>query len=329
MKALRWLSPLIALTVLGFFLGIEGVLAVCFGWIPFLIRVIPQWTTDGPTLVVGVVAFVLFAGLVHRLGRASPRWTVRMTVGIVAGLFILFAAGIAVVGMAHQIAWMASSPEPMKSETLKNNVNHSESNLLSIKMGVMSYHDTMGHFPAGGTFTPDGRMLQSWETQLLPFIGYQISQIDMTLSWNHPRNQQYFKGPLRTFINPGFRSPQLEDSEGYGLSHYAANFRVMGANTKMTSKQITDGTSNTILIGEVNSEFQPWGHPVNWRDPGVGLNRAGQSFGGPPRTNRTLFMMADGTIRSFSNRIDPSILRALSTPNGGETLPGEDELNRD
>jgi len=36
---------------------------------------------------------------------------------------------------------------------------------------------------------------------------------------------------------------------------------------------IKDGAANTILLGEVNADFSPWGRPNNVRDPAAGVNR--------------------------------------------------------
>jgi prepilin-type processing-associated H-X9-DG protein len=74
------------------------------------------------------------------------------------------------------------------------------------------------------------------------------------------------------------------------------------------------GASNTILVGEVNAGFKPWGHPINWRDPAAGLNGDANTFGGPAKNNGTTFLMADGSVRFIGNGVDPEVLRAMSDP---------------
>jgi prepilin-type processing-associated H-X9-DG protein len=86
----------------------------------------------------------------------------------------------------------------------------------------------------------------------------------------------------------------------------------------MTFASITDGPANTILAGEINSNFTPWGHPVNWRDPAKGLNQVPDGFGGPPSRNGVTFLMADGSVRFLHNRTSPEVLKALSTPAAGD-----------
>jgi hypothetical protein len=85
-------------------------------------------------------------------------------------------------------------------------------------------------------------------------------------------------------------------------------------------KEFTDGTANTLLVGEVNANFRPWGDPANVRDPARGINRSAYGFGGPPGSGGALFAMADGSVRFVSERVSPTALKALATPDGGESV---------
>jgi prepilin-type processing-associated H-X9-DG protein len=88
---------------------------------------------------------------------------------------------------------------------------------------------------------------------------------------------------------------------------------------------ITDGLSNTLLAGEVNGNFKPWGYPANWRDPALGINKSPDGFGSPWRRRKGAnFLFADGSIHFIQDDIDPVILKALSTPDGGETSNSDD-----
>jgi hypothetical protein len=68
-------------------------------------------------------------------------------------------------------------------------------------------------------------------------------------------------------INADLRSAPLRGSDGYALAHYAANSRAMANGTFRPLQDFTDGTANTLLVGEVNANFKPWGDPINCRDP--------------------------------------------------------------
>ena len=64
---------------------------------------------------------------------------------------------------------------------------------------------------------------------------------------------------------------------------------------------------------------RPWGDPVNWRDPALGISHSADGFGGPFE-NVTQFVFADGHTHAISNKIDPAVLRALCTPAAGDAI---------
>jgi prepilin-type processing-associated H-X9-DG protein len=310
-------------------LSVEASFTVLFGWIGYLHRVLPQMEVDWPSVAVAGTALILFTGGVHWLGRAWRRrlavqdparsvWKTRLSLATVAVVFLLFAAGIFMIGITHQTGWLLNSEEPLTGEALKlHRGSSSEQNLRDIGMGMKNYLGTMGTYPAGGTFKPDGTMLHSWETELLAYMWYSPKGIDFDRPWNDSHNQKHFKCIIPNFINPGFRVPHLVDEEGYGLSHFAANARVLAGNK---AAKITKGSSTTLLIGELNANFKPWGHSVNWRDPGRGINGSPYGYGGPRNQGGAHFLMADGSVRFLSDQVSPSVLRALANPNRAEEI---------
>lgn len=309
---------LVSAVLAGLLTAAEGSAIVLFGWGFFLARVGPQAAPDWPSVAVGVAASALFAVGVHRVGRAWwPTWRWRSTLAVVGGVFLAFASGVAAIGMMHQIGWLAASDRPLTGEALTR-WSDTRNNLKMMGISLANYNDALGRLPAGGTFTSDGRMLHSWEALQLAYGAYSTSGIDWERPWNDPVNMPYFKSVIPEFINPSFRTADLQDSDGYGLSHYAANSRVMSANTSMKLADIADGTSNTILIGEVNTGFRPWGHPVNWRDPAAGLAASPENFGGAPGTGGAWFAMADGSVRFVRDGVKRDVLKALATPRGND-----------
>lgn len=91
---------------------------LAFGWIPFLVRTLPEITVRPLALVevTATVGLLLWGG--HRFGAwlcaGSGRgaWTVRATIATLAGVVMMFAASVASAGVIHQVAWMMSDPEP-------------------------------------------------------------------------------------------------------------------------------------------------------------------------------------------------------------------------
>jgi prepilin-type processing-associated H-X9-DG protein len=335
MKRLVTLLVIACVVVMGLWLNADVTTVLLLGWLSFLGEVSPRVSVDLPTVELACAAFALFVAGIHWIGVASARrrreqgvtcarWKVRWSLASAAVVIVLFASGICLVGIVHQTAWLLTDEKPRYGEMLKWEFEPRYASSLHqsrmISLGMTSYQDSEREFPAGGTFTAEGEMLHSWETRLLLFMFYAMPELDLSRSWRDERNVAVFRGVVPAFINPGFRVAELKDGEGFGLSHYAANARVLGPNRALKPSEMTNGTANTILIGEVNSNFRPWGHPVNWRDPAKGINRSPDGFGGPPRSGGVNFVMADGSVRFVSDHVDSKVLRALASPRGGDAI---------
>jgi hypothetical protein len=307
-----------AFVLVAVFGSLEMALALFFGWIGFLARVLPELSVNWSVAAIALTAVGLFSLGVHWVGRTSYRnpaigWRWRWSLSVVLLVFVLFAAGIGLVGIVHQTGWLLAATEPLKGSQLKHGDN-SNNNLSYMGMGMGNYLSTNGTYPPGGSFLPNGTAKHSWETYLLPYIGYSSHEIDFDSPWNSPRNEAFFKSVPSAFINRDFRTAELVDADGFGLSHYAANVRILGPNRAVTLGNMGNGTPRTILIGEVNSNFKPWGDPVNWRDPANGINTGPNSFGGPRSARGALFLMANGSVRFQSEKTDPAVLKALADP---------------
>lgn len=167
-----------------------------FGWVVFPFRVLPDVSVYWPSVAVGCTALVLFTAGVQWMGRAwarrapqeegrpGPRWRFRWSLALVTVVFLLFVGGTALVAVTHQGLWLATSPESRTGRTFRS--PPSTNNLQYLGMGMQIHCGAEGHFPPGGTFRKDGTMLHSWETALLPYLGYSRQGIAMELPWNHP-----------------------------------------------------------------------------------------------------------------------------------------------
>jgi hypothetical protein len=291
------------------------------GWAPFVVRTLPRVTVDWRTVGVGAAAVVLFAAGVHLLGRSARNdWRASWSLAAVGAVVVLFAAGICLIGVVHQTGWLLTSPEPAVVEVEQPRWGHKNSE-SQLKYMTWSQYHTQDAYPGGppGGVGPDGTPLHGWA--LWSLMGdYSIGSIDTRVAWTDPKNQQYYRCVVPTFINPGLRTAPVRDQNGYGLNHYSANSRAMANGTFRPFKQFNDGTATTLLIGEVNANFEPWGKPGNCRDPARGINASRYGFGGPPGSGGALFAMADGSVRFVSERASPAVLKALATPDGGEAV---------
>jgi prepilin-type processing-associated H-X9-DG protein len=83
-------------------------------------------------------------------------------------------------------------------------------------------------------------------------------------------------------------------------------------NSRVRFADVTDGSSNTIAIGERGSFFTqtPWAGAV--------------SFGTTPHTGTANFLFADGSVRPIRTGIGLAVLQALATRDGGEVINPDD-----
>ena len=335
----------IGLTIL-----VEIPLVLVFGWIYFLLKTLPNVQPDWSAVGLALITLALLIAGIHSAGRrwANGRaitpdgsldsvaankhpqfvWKARWTASVVIALLLTFTAGISVVGVVHQAVWMMTGEERMiaSSSFQFGGRVRSGNHLKSIGIGLHNYADTNDSLPSGGTIDADGRPLHSAMTMILPFVEQQalFGNIDLQQPWNGDRNRKVFASVVPIYQFPSWvPNPELAarllDAPGFALSNYAGNIRLLRLGRSMRLTDISDGTSNTILFGEVNEGLRPWGDPLNVRDPAIGINQGPKSFGSP-FSGGCHMLLADGSVRFVSESTAPDVLKALSTPASGESV---------
>lgn len=144
------------------------------------------------------------------------------------------------------------------------------------------------------------------------------AEIDFDREWDDPENSGPVKKKIDAYLNPGLQV--THDARGYPLIHYAGNVHVLGRVPALQFNDITDGTANTILVGEIKERLRAWGDPRNLRDPGLGLNRGPATFGADRKDGFVQFVGVDGAVHRIDVSTPPHVLQALGTPDGGEAV---------
>ena len=96
---------------------------------------------------------------------------------------------------------------------------------------------------------------------------------------------------------------------------------VFGYDRKTRFRDITDGTSNTIMITETNDVDIPWAAGVRTlksltQEPYVN----GPDGIGSPTPGGCNVLMADGSVRFISEDIDPEMMRRLAAMADGKVV---------
>ncbi|QDT66905.1 DUF1559 family PulG-like putative transporter [Calycomorphotria hydatis] len=299
---------------------IQGLFYLVIGWIPFFARTSQamEWSGEGITL--GVTSLVFFVGGLHwLLVSFVPQWQLKRTLAL-AGLFLLSAiSGIGVTGAVHQVGWMLTSSELMVQFLNHRAASRSQSknNLKQFGLAAHHFHDEHSKFPVGGQFNEYGHGQHSFFSLVQDYAEMR-GTVNLDVPWDHPLNAEAIRTdyPATMSTYPGMPT---HDSEGRGLSFYATNLHVSGPNHALSISDIPDGTSNTLLIGEVTENLRPWAHPHSFRDPLLGINKHPEGFGGP-WVGGAQFTLADGSVRFIVEHIDPEVWKNLTMPNDGNKV---------
>ncbi|MEZ6040714.1 MAG: DUF1559 domain-containing protein [Planctomycetaceae bacterium] len=163
----------------------------------------------------------------------------------------------------------------------------------------------------------------SWMTALLPYVGRLDvwNQIDPDQPWDSARNLPASMTAVKEFHLTGLVASRPESimSGKFGASHYAANAQLLKLNGSVRFHHISDGLSNTILLGTVTTGLAPWAGSGSLRDPGHGIGAATNQFS-YPSLPVALFLMGDGSVTVLPSSTSPQVLNALAGPDDGAAI---------
>jgi prepilin-type processing-associated H-X9-DG protein len=215
-------------------------------------------------------------------------------------------------------------------------------NLKQLGLALHNYHEANGCFPPAWIADSQGRPMHSWRVLILPYIDQAAlyNRYNFAEPWDGPNNVK-----LLSEIPPVYKCPShvprtpsvaalfgpfgpLACSTGATVSsaarrkctNYAAvlgrHCAFRGADP-VSIEDITDGTSNTLMIGEVTDADILWTKPEDIdasEHPKIG-DRMGFSS---DHANGAQFLMGDGSARFIAESVPQTTIDALYTRDGGE-----------
>lgn len=240
-----------------------------------------------------------------------------------------------------------------------------QNNLKQLGLAMHGYHDVMKRLPNANS--PNNTFVSAF-TEVLPFLEQDpiARQWDKTKAPSEEPNQSLRQVPLATFLCPSMVPPEILQTTGF--SSYAVclgdNFAwgpgpdtgvIVRANFgRVGLVQVTDGTSNTILAGEMGFQLKnylftsgPNAGQVRGGNTAWGFGYPSYSFGStlvmmntkthdPDLTKSGLtayrsdhfggghFLFTDGSVRFLvDGGLDLANYRALGTRAGAEVITGK------
>ena len=182
----------------------------------------------------------------------------------------------------------------------------SSNNLKQIALAMHMYHDAKGKLPPRASVDADGRPLLSWRVHLLPYLDQAnlYEQFHLDEPWDSDHNSKLVDAMPAIFRNPTSQAPPNLASYVVPVGEGSIFAGVEGT----SFRDITDGTSNTIMVLEVNDEASViWTKPDDLRyDSTQPLAGLGKSHPGG-----FLVSLADGSVRFITATIDKEVLLRL------------------
>jgi hypothetical protein len=198
----------------------------------------------------------------------------------------------------------ANSDNPIVRSQMAARSIETRNNLKQVAMAVHNYQDVFGNFPM------DKNGL-SWRVQVLPFLERNnlFRKFNPDEPWDSPQNKT-----LLNTMPDVFKTPGVDGSNTGVVRFMGPGAFLPDQETRM--RNITDGTSNTILCTVVNnSAAVPWtkaaDYNYNVQDPGASML---------VMNDRYLVVMVDGAVRALNASIDLKTLQNSITHSDGQVV---------
>ena len=193
-------------------------------------------------------------------------------------------------------------------------------NMRQLQLAVLNYESAHGRLPPAYSVDAAGKPLLSWRVHILPYLEEKAlyDKFHLDEPWDSPHNiklvtemPESFQNPnisiesgMTTFLGAGGRDGVFEGSEGLKIG------------------QVSDGTSNTISIVDVES-----GNAVDWTrpsdfDPSQTEDLIGAVSGNLTGDN-VLVAMVDGSTHTFTNPDEQNLREMMHRSDGKGSLENE------
>lgn len=193
-------------------------------------------------------------------------------------------------------------------------------NLKQIALAMHNYHSANNTFPRPASIHENGKPLLSWRVVILPYLGQQdlYNKFNLDEPWDSAHNKALLKEMPSVYSCPNRVKPEP----------FTTPYEVLVGKNAMFEKDqdtgvqdVTDGTSNTLLVVEARNAV-PWTKPDDLTfNPGAAASLCGAGSAHPGGFNAA---MGDGSVRFIRDKIDVNKFRSMITRNLGEVITADD-----
>ena len=220
---------------------------------------------------------------------------------------LLVVIAIIAVLVALLLPAVQQAREAARRTTCRNNIRQ-------LALALHNYQSSHRVFPFGvlgiSGNPQDNYVLHTWMTMILPDVDQQplYNSYNCNVRFDNPVNAMAVHTVVPVYVCPSVVVPVQDDR--FAPSHYAGNAGTVPGNddgvlfplSKISFRDLTDGSSNTIAAGEITYEIGGWargainsgsGGGGGGRGRGCGLFEGGQ---GQTRLGRTAGRFCCGTV---------------------------------
>jgi hypothetical protein len=263
-----------------------------------------------------ILGFVAFSGFLVTMIRLVGRLTRPQVLLLLGGLALA-----AVLSFFWVIA-LSSAPIVGRRFQCKDRI-------WKVGLGLNDHASKTGQLPS--PTIGDGSVARSWRVELLPWMSpHDRAGYDDQQPWDAATNSDFAATTGAFYSCP--IDPDPRDDKRRFFTAYALPTGPMTAfadPSRAANPDFPDGASHTLLVIEACGQRIVWTEPRDIDVPSAepGINRPGAS---PGRSDGLIssyhaggahVALADGAVRWISEGIDPAVLKALVTADGGEPEP--------
>jgi len=195
-------------------------------------------------------------------------------------------------------------------------------NLKLIGLALHNYHDEYKSLPPAYVADADGKPMHSWRVLILPYLEQQAlyNKYNLNEPWNGPNNSKLHNEVVRVFCCPSRLGRQTETDTSYVVVRGSGT--AWPADKTISFKDITDGTSNTIMVVEMHDSAIHWMEPrdLDFDQIPMAINPSEGHGISSPHPNVAQAVFFDGHTAVLKKGTPAEIIRRLLTIADGEQI---------